>query len=213
MPDTTQNSPLPAAGLRFHRRTLLKMLATLPAAGLLSRVPLAHAASRSLASAIGAPGVATTSKPHILNPHEWTTVCQLCDWIVPADDDSAGAGDAGVPEFIDDWLDFQRGALLTRMRDGLAQLDAECIRLYGVEFSTCEEDKQRHILDRMAWPESASPQDAALVSFFSEFRDLVLSGFYTSETGIRYLPYIGNEPQREWTGCPTPVLERLELVR
>ncbi|MFP5230146.1 MAG: gluconate 2-dehydrogenase subunit 3 family protein, partial [Acidobacteriota bacterium] len=123
-----------------------------------------------------------------------------------------GAADAGVPEFIDDWLDFEGGELVLRIREGLTALDAECMRQYGAPFAGCERKNQQQILDRIAWPERAAPQDDAFVGFFSEFRDLVLSGFYTSETGIRYLPYLGNEPQQRWQGCPASVLERLALV-
>jgi hypothetical protein len=32
----------------------------------------------------------------------------LCDLIVPADERSGSATQAGVPEFIDDWLDFRK---------------------------------------------------------------------------------------------------------
>lgn len=198
-------------GLRFHRRAMLKMLMVLPVAGLLPRPPFAVEAARSLAGADSMPEGATDCKLRALNAHEWTTVGVLSDWIVPADEESGSATYAGVPEFIDDWLDLQRGDLLAEIREGLAWLDKECVRLHEKAFVDCTADEQQQMLDRIAWPEAVSSTDAQGIAFFSRFRDVVLSGFYTSEQGIRYLPYLGNEPQREWQGCPASVLTQLRL--
>ena len=70
-------------------------------------------------------------------------------------------------------------------------------------------DRQREMLDRIAYPAKAAVGDATGVAFFNRMRDLVLSGFYTSEMGIRSLPYVGNEPQSEWHGCPPAVMAKL----
>jgi hypothetical protein len=43
---------------------------------------------------------------------------------------------------------------------------------------------------------------AAGVEFFNRFRDLVLSGFYSSKEGVKDLGYIGNTFVTEWKGCP-----------
>jgi Gluconate 2-dehydrogenase subunit 3 len=199
-----------STGLRLHRRSVLRMMAALPLASL---VPL-RALAVDLSNAATVPGVVTadatgTLKLQILQPHEWRSICVLSDWIIPADEVSAGAVDAGVPEFIDDWLNFQRGDLLAVIRNGLIWLDAEGRSHYGNYFVNCAPDQQKQILDRVAWPHQAAPQDAEAVAFFNQLRDLVLSGFYTSETGIRDLPYLGNEPQTAWHGCPTGALEKL----
>ena len=54
----------------------------------------------------------------------------LCDLIVPADERSGSATQAGVPEFIDDWLDFRKQEdgnddLSAQILGGLAWLDRE----------------------------------------------------------------------------------------
>jgi hypothetical protein len=49
-------------------------------------------------------------------------------------------------------------------------------------------------------------------SQLNHFGDLLVSGFFTSESGIKDLPYLGNEPQSDWQGCPTPVLAKLGLL-
>ena len=196
--------------LRFQRRAMLKMMAALPIAGLMPLSLLAEVVSHSVPDTTVLPD-GTPWKLRVLTPHEWATVSVLSDWILPADEASGSATDAGVPEFIDDWLDFQRGDLLIAIREGLAWLDAECQRSFRQNFVDCSSTQQQQMLDRIAWPDKAAPQDAKAVAFFNQFRDLTLSGFYTSEMGTRDLPYIGNEPQAEWRGCPTDVLAKLGI--
>lgn len=195
-------------GMRFQRRSMLKAMMALPIAGLLPLSTLAAEVGRMLPEGT-ADEAAGTWRLRVLTPHEWKTVCSLSDWILPADETSGSASDAGVPEFIDDWLEFQGGELLVQIRGGLAWLDAECRRSWQQDFVEGSADRQRVMLDRMAYPEKAAASDAVGVAFFSRMRDLVLSGFYTSEMGIRSLPYVGNEPQSEWHGCPPAVLAKL----
>jgi len=151
-------------------------------------------------------------QPKVLDPHEWQTVRVLCDLIIPADQISGSATQAGVPEFIDDWLDFKGGNLPAEIRGGLTWLDTACNRSFGRDFIDCASDQQKQILDRIAYPQKAAADDASAVAFFNQLRDLVVGGFYTSEVGIADLPYLGNEPQSEWHGCPEAVLTKLALV-
>ncbi len=196
--------------LRFQRRAMLKMMMALPIAGLMPLSSLAEMVARPTLDSLVSPD-STAWKLRVLTPHEWATVGVLSDWILPADEVSGSATDAGVPEFIDDWLDFQRGDLLVEIREGLAWLDAECKHNFRQNFVDCSTTQQQQILDRVAWPHKAAPKDAKAVAFFNQFRDLTLSGFYSSEMGTRDLPYIGNQPQAEWQGCPRDVLSKLGI--
>ena len=47
------------------------------------------------------------------------------------------------------------------------------------------------------------------VSFFSRFRDLTASGFWSSETGVKDLRYIGSVFNPNWNGCPPEALRKL----
>ena len=113
---------------------------------------------------------------------------------------------------LDGWLDFKRGNLLPTIRGGLTWLDMECNRWFGTDFIDSAAGQRKQILDRIAYPKKAAPEDASAVAFFNHFRDLVVNGFFTSEIGIKDLPYLGNEPQSEWRGCPASVLTQLGLV-
>ena len=207
--ETKKNSGLNA---RLERRAILRLMAAMPAGALFSAARRATAMPKELATELVSPEVAAPYQPKVFNPHEWKTVQALCDLIIPADERSVSATAAGVPEFIDDWLDFQRGDLLSSVRGGLTWLDIECNRLFGTDLIASAAGQQEQMLDRIAYPKKAAPEDASAVAFFNHFRDLVVSGFFTSETGIKDLPYLGNEPQSDWQGCPAPVLAKLGLV-
>ena len=144
----------------------------------------------------------------VFDDHDWQTVRVLCDLIVPADERSGSATQAGVPEFIDDWLDFRKEQdgnddLAAEILGGLAWLDRQ-------DFVRAGADRQKQILDRIAWPERAAPEDGRWAAFFSKFRDLTLNGFYSSKMGIADLPYLGNTAVAEWKGCDPAVWAKLE---
>ena len=192
----------------IKRRDVLKAITAVPAA----LIPLTPAAAepRQAAKSTTAPAASGTYKPKVLNEHEWKTVNVLSDLIIPVDDRSGSATQAGVPEFIDDQLDFRRGDLLAEIRGGLTWLDIECNRLFGGDFIACNEMQQKQILDRIAYPRTAAPEDASAAAFFSLLRDLVVGGFFSSKMGIEDLPYLGNKMQAEWNGCPAEVLAKIE---
>jgi Gluconate 2-dehydrogenase subunit 3 len=198
---------------RFQRREILKLMTAFPGAAAVAMSPFATRLAKAIPAPAASEGIPAVYKPKVLDAHEWNTVRVLCDLIIPADQRSGSAGQCGVPEFIDDWLDFTRGGLLTQIRGGLAWLDMESHRSFGRDFVDCDSAQQGKLLDRIAYPEKASPEDSGAVAFFNHFRDLVVAGFFTSEAGIRDLPYLGNEPQAEWDGCPSEVLARLGLSK
>jgi gluconate 2-dehydrogenase gamma chain len=197
-------SNLPGPDALLRRRNILKIFTSIPAGAML--------AGQSAPAAPDSSTGAASQQPKVLVPHEWETVSVLCDLVIPADDQSGSATAAGVPAFIDDWLDLERGALLDEIRGGLTWLDLESNRRFGADFIACTDTQKKTLLDRIAYPAKAAPEDHHAVVFFNHFRDLVLSGFYTSEAGLRDLPYLGNEPRQDWTGCPKPILTKLGVA-
>jgi gluconate 2-dehydrogenase gamma chain len=146
----------------------------------------------------------------IFDARQWRTVEVLCDLILPADGASVSASKAGVPEFIDDWLDFRKredgtDKLASEVLGGLTWLDRESVRLFAKDFAAATPAQQKQILDRIAWPEKAAAEDRHGVAFFNVFRDLTVSGYFSSEAGIAYLPYLGNKAVMEWKGCDPAV--------
>lgn len=198
---------------RFQRRDMLKLITAFPGAAAVAMSPFATQVARAIPPQAVSSSDSTGYAPKVFDPHEWKTVYVLCDLIIPADRQSGSAGQSGVPEFMDDWLDFVRGELLTQIRGGLAWLDMESVRLFSHDFVDCDTAQQTRLLDRIAFPKKATPKNSGAVEFFNHFRDLVVTGFFTSAPGIRDLPYLGNEPRAEWNGCPSGVLSKLGLSK
>ena len=94
---------------------------------------------------------------------------------------------------------------------GLAWLDHQCASRFDKTFLECTDAERREVLDDIAWPAKARPEMKPGASFFSGFRDLTASGFWSSKMGIEDLQYQGNTFVAEWRGCPPEVLKRLGL--
>ena len=154
---------------------------------------------------------------------EMATITLLADIIIPKDEVSGSASDAGVPAFIDfivqDMPDHQ-----TPMRGGLRWLDMQCLKQYDKSFVDCSHQQQMELVDAIAYPEieyddkgvktkkgKVKPGMEPGVSFFSLMRNLTATGFYTSEIGIKDVGYIGNTPNN-WNGVPDDVLKQYGMA-
>lgn len=188
----------------MNRRDAVALLAAAPLAASIDWATAGelHARIRA-ARATGRP-----YEPKVFTRHEWETVRVLVDLIIPWDERSGSATDAGVPEFIDFMLGDNRD-LETPLRGGLAWLDHECDDRYGKAFVACAGAERSAVLDDIAWPKRAKPEHAAGVAFFNQFRDLTASGFFSSKMGVQDLGYIGNTVVPEWKGCPPEALAKL----
>lgn len=146
--------------------------------------------------------------PKFFTAHEWKTVRVLVDMVIPRDERSGSATDAGVPEFMD-FMMMDRPSNQLPMRGGLAWLDAECRRRSGKSFIACSPAERAAVLDDIAWPDKAAPEASQGVAFFNRFRDLTASGFFSSKMGVADLRYKGNTAVPVWKGCPEPALAKL----
>lgn len=193
----------------MHRREAVALLAAAPLAVAFrwtsAEVDLA---ARLAQAAVRARRQGSPFQPKFFTPHEWQTVRILVDLIIPRDERSGSAVDAGVPEFMD-FIMADRADAQTAMRGGLAWLDAECRRRFAKTFVECEETERKAVLDDIAWPDRARSEMSHGVTFFNSFRDLTASGFWSSKMGVEDLQYLGNVPVPEWKGCPEEQLRRL----
>jgi len=207
---------------KTSRRDLLKHLGAAPVAASLAVSEAAamraheHAA-RHASGAGGGTQPAADAKRRFFDDHEWATVGILADMVIPADERGGSATDAGVPAFIDFILTDeladarQNEEAQTAVRGGLFWLDRECRRRFSATFVDCSDTQRRAVVDDIAWPERAPEGLSQGVAFFNTFRDLVASGYWTSEIGMNDLGYMGNTFVAEWTGCPPAVLQKLGL--
>ena len=49
------------------------------------------------------------------------------------------------------------------------------------------------------------------VAFFTLMRNLTMSGFYTTEIGVKDIGYMGNRPN-QWNGVPDEVLKQYNMA-
>ena len=205
----------------ISRRNAIKALGAVPAAVGFTWTPAeaehAHQAATQARKATAA--ARSAFKPKFFTPHEWATVRVLVDLIIPKDERSGSATDAAVPEFMDFVMlapvtgEGDRARRQTAMRGGLRWLDAECHRRFDKKFVGCTAAERTELLDAIAWPERAkgNPALSQGVAFFSSFRDLTASGFWSSKMGIEDLKYMGNVANPNWDGCPPEALSHLGL--
>jgi hypothetical protein len=191
------------------RRDILKTLALGAVGGSVLRVipaeaaAFAHQAVRKEKTASAAGKYA----PKYFSAHQYETLTSLCDTIIPKDDHSGGAVEAGAPEFID-LLTSENPDYQVELGGGLTWLDSACADRYGKSYLECAPDQRKEILDLIAYRKNGK-QDPSLrqgIVFFAFLRNLTCDGFYTSKIGIADLQYIGNTSQHEFPGCP-PVPE------
>jgi len=143
-------------------------------------------------------------------PDEMATITILGDIILPKDEHSGSASDAKVPEFIE-FIVKDMPAHKIPMRGGLRWLDVQCLNRYGKAFKDCPHPQQIEMVEEIAWPEKAKPEMAQGVTFFNLMRNLVATGFFTSQMGVKDLDYKGNVPN-QWNGVPDDVLKQYGLA-
>lgn len=141
--------------------------------------------------------------------HEMLTITVLADIIIPKDEKSGSASDAGVPEFIE-FIVKDIPSHQVPMRGGLRWLDTQCMNRYNNAFKDATPAQQLEMVNDIAWPENVKPGMEQGVAFFNRMRDLTASGFFTSEIGVKDLGYAGNMPNK-WEGVPADVLKQYGL--
>ena len=141
--------------------------------------------------------------------HELKTVAIIADIIVPADEVSGSATQAGVPAFIEFMMKDQPDQQ-TPMRGGLSWLDNQCRKTYDKTFVDCTPAQRIETVDLIAYPKKAKKEHSQGVAFFNRIRNLTMTGFYTSEMGWKDVGYLGNTPN-QWEGVPADVLQKYNL--
>jgi gluconate 2-dehydrogenase gamma chain len=187
------------------RRDILKTLAVGAVSGSVLQVIPAKAAEYAHQVVHNEKPSSSAGKyvPKFLSPHQYEMLTTLCDTIIPKDEKSGGAVEAGAPEFID-LLTSENEEYQLTLGGGLQWLDSYCSDRYSNVFLDCSPEQRKEVLDLIAFRKNVK-QDLTLspgVVFFAFLRRLTCDGFYTSKIGIADLQYIGNTALREFPGCP-----------
>jgi gluconate 2-dehydrogenase gamma chain len=189
----------------ISRRDILRTLAIGAASGSVLQMIPAQAAEYAH-QMVGKDKAAAKSgkyEPKFFTPHQYATLLVLCDTIIPKDEHSGGAVEAGAPEFID-LLTSENEEFQLALGGGLSWLDSYCSDHYDNLFLACTAEQKKEVLDLIAYLKNAksNPGLSQGIAFFAFLRKFTCDGFYTSKIGIADLQYIGNTTLREFPGCP-----------
>ncbi len=158
--------------------------------------------------------------PKGFNPHEYSTLSTLTEIIIPADDQSGGAQEAGAPEFID-LLSSQNEELANIFIGGILWLDRQMQRRHSTSFLAASKAQQTEMLDLLAKatdekkgiPAYAPAEEyrgfedyrgkrpsplAGGARFFQWTRRMTVDAFYTSPIGIKDVGFKGNGYSTEY---------------
>jgi len=207
--------------VRLDRRTAIKwMLAASAGAALLPRLSRGADPVPGAAGYGTDPDLAKTYHPGDLWPLTFTvaqrrTAAALCDFLIPADDQSPGAASLGVQDLVDEWISApypQHAADRKTVVEGLAWLEAESQRRFGLAFPDTIHRQKAALGDDLCHEPDAKPEFKTAARFFQTFRDLAAGGFYTTPEGMKDLQYIGNVPLASFPETSPEILHRLGLV-
>jgi len=203
----------PSDALNLPRRDAIKMLAT---AAAVPSVTGERIQDPQIPRTPSDPDLISPSAPweRVLTPAELVTVAALSDVIIPADDRSPSASQVGVPDYVNEYVSApypsqERDRIL--VRGGLVWINTESRERFGRPFAELTPAEQHAICDDICYTENAALEFQGPARFFDKFRDLVATGFYTTDEGMRDIGYVGNVALPEFTGPPPAVRRYLNL--
>jgi gluconate 2-dehydrogenase gamma chain len=160
------------------------------------------------ASARAATNATKTYKPLFFSDRDFRMVERLTEMIIPADD-TPGAKEAGVAEFIDFMVanrvpvrarhEIRSTAdaiasgheAQNRFLTGLAWLNARAKSEFASEFMGCSPDQQKNLLEELAYKAKFRPMTESGREFFLFLREYTVVGYYTTKIGLESIGYPG----------------------
>ena len=163
---------------------------------------LAHTHARARTAGCGVQPAGWT--PRVLSPRQHATVVTLAELIIPRTE-TPGAKAAGVDRFIDGVLHEANPAERDEFFRGLAWMDERSRILFGQDFVQADAAQHTALLTRLADEDNTTEEDHAGVEFFRAIKSMTVTGYYTTEVGLRQeLGDDGRLAMVEFAGCDHP---------
>jgi Gluconate 2-dehydrogenase subunit 3 len=138
-------------------------------------------------------------KPKTFSQHQLDTVVTLSELIIPQTD-TPGAKATQVDRFIDTVLAESPAADRASFLKGLGWIDARSKVLFGKDLLSSTVEQQTELLSKLSTPNSR--EERAGVDFFNAIKSLTITGYYTTEVGLRQeLGDDGVLAQATFEGC------------
>lgn len=176
----------------MERRELFKIIT----AGALAAPVAAQTHDHAVASS-GRPA----PRPPFFNDAQRAMVDRLADIIIPADEQSPGAHEAGVVRYIDLLAGASPQPRQQQWIHGLEAVDAAARARFHKAFFDCERPQQEQIVAVMAENEGDPQND--LQRFFLLIKHSTVDGYRFSEIGVKqYMGWVGNQfDTKRWSGA------------
>ena len=135
---------------------------------------------------------ADPNAPLFFTPKEFATLDALTELLIPKDEHSPGAHEAGVAAYIDRSV---AEAFLpenkTSWRKGLAAIDQEATTTHQASFLGISRNRQTELLTKLVAAEHDPKSDAE--KFFTQLKQTTAFAYYSSSVGIHHdMNYKGN---------------------
>jgi hypothetical protein len=150
----------------------------------------------------------TPYKPLFFSPEHYRMVEHVAEMIIP-EDDTPGAKQVGVAEFIDfmvanrvpvsgsrdvrsteDAIEMGKEAQSNFLL-GIDWMNARCLSEFGHSFLECTPEQQNSLLEELAYKAKFRPTTEVGREFFRMMRDYTVVGYYTTKVGMESLGYPG----------------------
>lgn len=112
-----------------------------------------------------------------LNPREAATIDAVVGHIIPSEEGSPGAREAGVTEYIDRALSGFMRDLQPVYREGLAEFEAFAVETAGAPYLDLDGEQQLAVIAELDELSGARP-DAFLGQFYRIVREHTVQGFF-----------------------------------
>ena len=138
--------------------------------------------------------------PQFFTPEEYALVGQLTEIIIPKDE-SPGAKEAGVSEFVD-FMAASDPSIQQPFRVGLRRLNDQSRKEQGTDFARLAAEQQETLLRTLAYRDHYVPGQDAGQQFFQLLRRYTVMGYYTSRIGLEALDFPGLRMYAQSPACP-----------
>jgi gluconate 2-dehydrogenase gamma chain len=122
--------------------------------------------------------------PSVLTPRQNEAVIALTELIIPATD-TAGAKAALVNRFVDHVLSAADAAERSEFIRGLTWLDDRCRARAGKDVASASAAELTGVLTPLAAEGTTVAEDAPGIAFFRAIKSMTITGYYTTEIGLR----------------------------
>src|SRR5262245_14824165 len=144
----------------------------------------AQARAEAGTQAAQAAATATAWTPSVLTPRQNEAVIALTELIIP-ETDTPGAKAALVNRFVDHVLSTADTKERSEFISGLTWLDNRCRTRVGKDVAGASAAELTTVLTALAAEGSPAASDAAGVAFFRAIKSMTITGYYTTEIGLR----------------------------